>query len=488
MKITHKLMGLPLAAALLLVQQGAFAESKATTLTQQAFLESIQKQHPSFLKEELNQSIAQNEVLIQQAGQEWELQLKAQQAHQETLLASFGPEEVDQSLVGASVGRQIWKSGAYVSLGAEASIDDNSYGANANPAFPSPSESQKQAVNLTLSQPLLKNFGGTQSRLAYDLSEQSAQLSAYQSREAQEQFLTNMADEFLNWVSLYEQMQINQQRLNLATRQTEEIKKRYDKNLVERVDLLRSQDTERRSKQQFLLSQSQFNAKAVSLAHLSNLPELATAIPDFSLYSLPALEDLSVLRTRVKQQSRSIRIIDKQSEQLTRRLKTIKDNTRPELNLDLRTSLKSEEQDGLAPTQEDSGDGQDYSVGLNFKKMLGNNGAKAESQKLQYQVDQLALEKQYAQMELDANVHNLYIQLTEMRSILALNKALVETAEETTKEEQLIYQQGRSDLTNVISSRDQVQSARLQYAQNAVNYHKLYLQLQSLTDRLLADQ
>jgi len=471
-----------------LVSSVSHADTYQTSISQKDFLAAIQKQHPQFQKEALNREIAESDLQIQGAAQEWELKLKAQQAHQETLLSSFGPEKVDQSLVGASVGRQIWKTGAYVAVGAEASIDENEYGSSANPAFPSPNESQKQQINLTISQPLLKNFGGIQNRLSYDLSEQSSELSELQTREAQEQFLSLMNQEYLTWVSLFEQMQINEQRLNLASRQKDEIKKRYDKNVVERIDLLRSQDTERKSQQQYLLSKSQFVAKSFSLARLSNIETLAQAKPDFLLYDLPELESLDSLLQNAKNKSRVIRILDKQNEQLSRRLRSLKDSTRPELNLDVSTAIKSEEQDGLAPGQDAKADGQDYSVGLNFKKMLGNKTAQGESQKLQYQLDQLMLEKQYAQMELDANVHNLYIQLQEMRTILELNKELVKTAEQTTQEEEKIYQQGRSDLTNVIISRDQMQGARLQYAQNAINYHQLYLQLQSLTDRLLADQ
>ncbi len=453
-------------------------------LTLSSYLLHLRSQHPSYIKESLNRELAKKDVQIQDSGQDWELNLTAQQAHQETLLPSFGPEKVDQSLVRASLGRQVWKTGAFVSVGAEASIDDNHY-AGAGSPFSQPSESQKQELNLTVSQPLLKNFKGSQSRLAYDLSRQSERLTDLQALEAQESFLATMADEYLDWTLLAEQENINEERLRLAQIQRREIKKRYDTNLVERVDFLRSQDSERLANQQYLLSRSQYIAKTHSLAHQSNMPKILNQEPSFKLYQIPELPDLDATLGKLRTESRTLKTWDGQKQQLQRRLSSLRNQERPELNLDLRTALKSEDQEGLAPGEKDSDDGKDYSVGLNFKHTLGKSSAEGEREKLQIQLNQIDLDMQYSLMRLEANVRELYVQLQAMRNILALNKESISAAKETTREELKTYQQGRSDLTNVISSRDQIQNARLVYAQNAANYHKLFLQMQSLSDQLL---
>lgn len=241
------------------------------------------------------------------------------------------------------------------------------------------------------------------------------------------------------------------------------------------------------AEQQFLLSQSRFEAKTESLAHLSALPELLDKRPDFSLYDFPELPPLEQLVSESKKNTRNIRLLDLQQAQLQRQSESLKDETRPELNLDMRAAYKSESQDGLAPGSPSSDQGKDYSVGLNFKKQLGVDSSKSELRKIEYQLDQVGLDKKYAQMQMEANIRNLYIQLQKMRKILSLNEDLVKAAQQTTEEENRVYLQGRSDLTKVISSRDQTQNAKLQYAQNAINYHKLYLQLNSLTDKLLKE-
>jgi len=101
--------------------------SRAGTLSQPAFVNLLKAQHPGFVKETLNVDMAKEETRIQSAGQEWELQMKAQVARQQQLLPAFGPDEIDQTSVGVGVARPIWSSGAYVSVDAEMVNDENSY-------------------------------------------------------------------------------------------------------------------------------------------------------------------------------------------------------------------------------------------------------------------------------------------------------------------------------------------------------------------------
>ncbi len=484
MKSSHLVTGL-LFALLFAPSLLLSAENQGGKMSVPLFLENLMKQHPEFIKQSLNKQISEAEVKSAGAGNAWQLELNAQQAHQEELLASFSPESVDQSLLSASLGKQVWKTGAYLSVELEKTLSENEYPAGY--MFTAPSESDEQQLSVTFSQPLMKNFMGSQSNLAYDLSIQSSNITLLQSREAQEQFLFTMMDAYLDWLASSEEVAINAQRFELSRIQASEIKKRYDKNYVEKLDWLRAQDSRRLSEQQYLLSQARFAAKTQSLAHLSNMPELLSMKPDFSLYEFPDLPNLENLIENSKQSSRNMQLLDVQQQQLKRQIKSLKDETRPELNLNMRAAYKSEDQDGLPPGSTTSDDGQDYSVGLNFKKPLGRSAAKNDYRKTELQLEQLALDKQYAQMELEANIRNLYIQLQQMKKILALNEDLVKAAELTTREEERVYQQGRSDLTKVITSRDQAWNVKLQFASNAVNYHKLYLQLNALTDTLLKE-
>lgn|GEM_PF-3035967 len=468
----------------------AFAEQNDSYLSQADFANKLRQNHPNFTRDALDREIALQNVTIQNSGQEWQLQLQAQQAHQEQLLASFGPQEIDQTLLDASMGRQIWKTGASLSLGAQLSTDDNVYDAATLAASPftNPTESQKQQVSLVFSQPLLKNYKGSQSSLSYDLSQENVELSSIQAEESQENFYAEMMDQYLDWVLLDEEFRINTQRFSLAEKQKQEIKKRYQKNLIEKVDFLRAQDSSRLSKQQLLLSRSKLAAKSQSLARLSNVTEVADHNPEFSLYEFPELPSIATLTEVVTKNSRQLKIFKNRYKQLKIQLQSLNNSTKPELNLDLSTAFKTEEQKGLASGIRNSDSGNDYSIGLNFKKNLGNNTARGQKQRTEIEIDQLLLEQRYIQMQLEARLIELHVQLQEMQNILSLNREAINSAKATLDEEIKIYQQGRSDFTNVIVSRDQIKNSQLNYANNAISYHKLHLQLLSLTDQLFVAQ
>jgi len=68
--------------------------------------------------------------------------------------------------------------------------------------------------------------------------------------------------------------------------------------------------------------------------------------------------------------------------------------------------------------------------------------------------------------------------------VLALNRAQIASAKLRTREEIALYEKGRGDLTFVIMSRDNEEAARLTYAENALNYQKLWIRYLALLDRL----
>ena len=87
-------------------------------------------------------------------------------------------------------------------------------------------------------------------------------------------------------------------------------------------------------------------------------------------------------------------------------------------------------------------------------------------------------------LSLEASLSSLHTQLNKLGEVLVFNLEQIESARLRTIEETKIYEQGRGDLTFVIMSRDNEESSKLTYAENALNYQKLWLQFQALMDRL----
>ena len=63
--------------------------------------------------------------------------------------------------------------------------------------------------------------------------------------ENQENFLLDVSIRFLDWAFFTREVAIRQERLEIAKRGLEDVNKRYKANLVDRVDVLRSEDSER---------------------------------------------------------------------------------------------------------------------------------------------------------------------------------------------------------------------------------------------------
>ena len=104
------------------------------------------------------------------------------------------------------------------------------------------------------------------------------------------------------------------------------------------------------------------------------------------------------------------------------------------------------------------------------------------------QLDQLSATVMDLQVTLDSNLRALMIQILEMERILELNRELIKSAQERTKEELKLYNQGRGELNFVIQARDNEKNAKLSYASNAVSYQKLVLQYRALMDELYNPQ
>jgi outer membrane protein TolC len=121
---------------------------------------------------------------------------------------------------------------------------------------------------------------------------------------------------------------------------------------------------------------------------------------------------------------------------------------------------------------------------LEFKALLGNRSITAEIEAIEIQLQKLQAESRDVEITLEASLRSLLLQTADMEQILELNQAQIESAQEKTKEELKLYNQGRGQLTFVIQSRDNEQNARLSYVDNAARYHLLKLQYQALLDEL----
>ncbi|MCK4823806.1 TolC family protein, partial [bacterium] len=217
------------------------------------------------------------------------------------------------------------------------------------------------------------------------------------------------------------------------------------------------------------------------LAVITQSAELYKKSPVFDLYTLEELPGIEESVIGLKKQSRLLQTFDILKEQLVCSRDGLIEQKRPQLNLSLSGSLNGSDEE-IGKSLELSKP--DASVSLEFSTPLGNRGIKSGIEKADLQIKKLQEEKRDIEITLEATLRNLLIRIVDMESILKLNQAQIESAQEKTEEELKMYNQGRGQLTFVIQSRDNEQNARLGYAGNAALYHTLLLQYHALLDEL----
>ena len=126
----------------------------------------------------------------------------------------------------------------------------------------------------------------------------------------------------------------------------------------------------------------------------------------------------------------------------------------------------------------------DARIGVQFSVPLEKRTAKHKIDKTNLQISQLEHEIDDVVLQLTSAVTNLYVQIDQLEPVLQLNQEQIESTARKTEEELRLYEQGRGQMTFVIQSRDEEESVKLIYAQNALTYQKLVLQLKSLMDEI----
>jgi outer membrane protein TolC len=446
-------------------------------ITLAEYLQRVQENHPFFKKELLKVAIEERDAESYLGGQEWFFSLSPSYSHLGDASASeIGAEGVDQATVVAGLSRLFWSTGGSVSF----SVSSGYTNSRGTPL--GDTEAYSQGVSLAYVQPLLKNRGGELYRLGYEVSRFNAVRVRIEIEEAQESFLLGKALMFLDWALVAEQIRIAKQRLELSREQLGQIQRRFEANLVDRVDVLRGDDAVRSAEQALIQLQSQWKAKQTELAVLAADQSIYEAAPSFGLYALGELPDVEADASALAAGARVLRPLEVVLEQLARRCRGLEEELRSDLSLSVAAGLKSSEEkivdslDILNP---------DFNVALEYSVPSGNVAVRAKIEKVEAQSRQIREEMRSIVVELESALRGLFVQIRDMEKILELGSEQIESAGERTAEELKLYNQGRGQLTFVIQARDNEQNARLAQANNAALYHSLLLQYKALMDELL---
>ncbi len=453
--------------------------SQAQTITQEEFLNQLKRTHPFFKREELTGQIKKAEKGSFPGAEEWNMFYSAKLSHETPALAFAGPERITSYNISTGANRLFWKTGGRLS----ATVSTKAAVIKLPPqAEGFPESFVQHQIDVTYTHPLMRNKHGFLDRLEYRLKQFDIDFSEVQALENQENFLTEAAGKFLEWAFFDEQLKIIQDRLSLSEEELVNVQKKKDARLVDQVDVIRAQDAVRLWKQNLFLTKSLWKALQAEMAAMTQNEEFYLFTPVFNIYETTELISLNDAITHLKENTRLIQILDINKKHLSFYRKGFEEQLKPDLSFFSQMNIKKADDKILKSFILDK---PDVSVGLNYSFPRKNIKAKAKISQTDLQIEQLKKEKESVIISLSASLTNLYVQLNEIKEVLKLNQEQILSAEEKTKEELKMYNQGRGELTFVIQSRDSEQNAKLTYAENAFTYHRLLIQVRSLLDMIL---
>ncbi len=449
----------------------------AQTITLDEYLELVRRNHPFFKKEALEVDIERKGAERFPGTEDWNFEIAPFYSYLgEASAAEFQSDNIHQVGVEAAVERIFWKSGGRLGLSFESDYTRSQItSAGTQKAY-------RHGFGVSYTHPFLQNAKGVLDRLAYDLSTYSIDLSIVQRDENQEMFLVDAATGFLQWAYLSEIISIAEERLRLAEEQKAQTEKKFKSNLVDKVDVLRAEDAIRIAKQALLKTQSLWKAKQAELSVIAGSDELVGQSPVFDLYSMETLPSVERALDTMTAQSRLLTVFDILKDQLSYNRVGLIEQKRPGLNLTVAGGLYGRDEDfgkSLEITKPDA------QVLVAYFTTFGHRSLKAQIEQIELEIRQLEEDKKNVAVGLEAALRNIYIQVIETEKVLELNRAQIESAAEKTIEELKLYNQGRSQLTFVIQSRDNEENAKLTYSENALGYQQLLLQYRALMDELL---
>ena len=443
------------------------------------YLDLIQQNHPYFKQQQIRSDIEKNKLSGLKGDTDWQLNHSSTYVHEEHSDTAINqPQELDFVDTRTSFDRLSWDTGGVLSIQYRHAYSDQ-YSNNLRQDF----EQYDGGLSVSYRLPLMKNRQGVLSRLNYDLQQFNIELSQLTQYENLEAFLEQQGLLFLDWVFVDEQRQIALKRLKIANQELKRTKRKRSERLVADIDVLSARDAVLNAEMFYERVHAEWKGFQAELAQQSASDSLYQSKPKFDLYHFQEVAPLHQVRETLQQQARVLESVDVQIKQNQKRLEANENQLKPNVELFVGAGLGNEDEsfgDSLQMNQPR------YQAGISVNYPLGNRSAKADLKTSRLVDQELAYSRQTLFRQMDAQLHNISTQLTELKKVLALNKRQMTVAKARTKEELKRHNQGKSELSFVLQSRDNEQNVMLNYAANAITYQKLWLSYQSLTDLLLS--
>jgi hypothetical protein len=350
-----------------------------------------------------------------------------------------------------------------------------------NPAADVPPFSYKNTLEIEYLQPLLNNTYVEQKK--YSIIEQDFEKSIISLliKEKQKQLYFQAAELFIYWLYLSEVREIIEERVDIAGDLYERVKQLYNSDLIDKIDIIRSEDSLRSAELLYSQSLIQLAAVVKHLTLLTNLEISEETIPVFSIDEIPVVQVTDIFSI-IFNESTTTKIIDIKIKKIKEKIKYLEISKSLSSTMNIKGGISGKNPDFLNSFTELR---PDASVYLGFEVPLDNKYIDEEIKLIRIQIEELEENKKTYRLNLQARFDTIISYCESYKETFHFNKEFIQSAITKTREEIKIYNQGRGQLTFVLQSRDDEEKAKISYAENLYKARKSFLEYLFLFDNPL---
>ena len=391
--------------------------------------------------------------------------------------------ELDRRKLSLSLDRKFSDTGTQLSLAYQ------NFATEQQPAALIAGESYYQpSLTLRLTQPLLKNAGGIQDRLNINLDKLGLELTRLSVREELENYITQLANLYLDWYLSYNEMNILKEVYEQVIEQEKVIKLKVKRQVAEQYELLRILETQQDYYSRWQQSIGKFNG--LSHQMVNQLGASTRSFQDNVKPQNPSDSKIVNADKNIARQnqyllgtSRLKKTLDILKSQQMELLNARSNAKKPELNISVGYTQHGIDESNTNAYINNQSD--DYSVMLQYKQALGNRAASGKYHEQVATVKKIEADTLQRLINAKSSLDNFSAQLDKLIIAADSSSKKIQFAKRKLEQEKRLYKIGKFDLFQLLQDQKTQLESRINQIQLKIQLLKIKLNIGELLDQNL---
>ncbi len=446
----------------------SFAVAQTNLFSLQSLIEDVNKTHPFFKSTAIQRDMAKLSIYKEKSFTDTSYSIAPSFTNTQPVSSSpFSSQETTSLGIQSSVSKTLWSTGGTLGASLALNSSNSTYSSQAQ-QFGLLDKYYQHAIGISYIHPILKNKKGVLSKIGAETKTLNYKQTLIQLADQEQQFVLGLINQFLDWYGHYRELANLRDRYTISRSLYKDTKKKYKKNIAERVDLIQSEDSLKNLEQLIILQRAQVNSKINQLSLILS-ESIKNKIPKLNLSYIPKLPSIT---TDILKRVPHIALLYQQKELLEFQKQMVHETNRPQLDLNLAANLKSGDSslgDSLGFNKPD------YSVSFTYANSVEKTGYYVDDELLQQSLNNLALTIDNSILNLQASLVDISTQYESIIKVISANETRLQLAKKRVKQEIKRYNHGRGQFSFVVQAQDNVQFVETILLQNKISIYRLYI-------------